>query len=196
MSFFHRVLSFCMSVYIYWLSAQKMKRINKKLKSSLLPKWVVFVSGRHLESLSHLSPVARTWVVQKWACEVPVKTWWSLLLKGARFPEPIPNWGAFPRHSHLVGLDSSFCPLDPWWSHRAAWPHPRVRGHPQGEWPPCAWFMPPDLHSPRIWLRRSLFSYWFCDFFKKISFVFFQLCSAGGLVSVTRLPLPEPQLLP
>ena len=32
--------------------------------------------------------------------------------------------------------------------------------------------MPPDLHSPRIWLRRSLFSYWFCDFFKKISLCF------------------------
>ena len=112
-SFFHRVLSFCMSVYIYWLSAQKMKWINKKLKSSLLLKWVMFVSGMHLESLSHLSPVARTWMAQKWACEVPVKTWWSLYLKGATLSRTYPKLRSISQALSLGGLGFQFLSLGP-----------------------------------------------------------------------------------
>ena len=195
-SFFHRVLSFCMSVYIYWLSAQKMKWINKKLKSSLLLKWVMFVSGMHLESLSHLSPVARTWMVQKWACWGACEDLVVSLFEGSNAFQNLSQ-----TKEHFPGTLTwwAWIPVSVPWTHdgvRAAWPYSRVRRHPQGERPPCAWLMPPDLHSPRIWLRRSVLSYSFCDFFKKISFVFFQLCSGGGLVSITRLPLPESQLFP
>lgn len=61
----------------------------------------------------------------------------------------------------------------------------------RGEWPPCAWLTFPDLHSRRIWLGRSLLSGWFCDSFKKMFFMFFQLCSEGGLIWITQTTIPR-----
>lgn len=152
----------------------------------------VFVSGRHLESLY---PTLVQLQGLGWFRSEPVRCLWR---PGGLF---IWREHAFRTYSKLrsishalsLGPDSSFCPLGPWWNHRAAWPHPRVRGHPHGERPPSAWLMPPGSFLPGSDLENLCSLTGSVISSRKISFVFFQLCSGGDLLGP---PLPESQLPP
>lgn len=144
----------------------------------------MFVSGRHLgvcPTLVQLQGLG-------WFRSEPVRCLWRpgglFIWREHAFQNLFQTKEHFPC-THL-GLDSSFCPLGPWWNHRAAWPHPRVRGHPHGERPHVLDSCPQASILPGSDLENLCsLSYWFCDFFK-ISFVFFQLCSGWRFI---RLPL-------
>ena len=114
----------------------------------------VCVSARNLESVATPETNSKDLT---WFRTEPVKCLWRpgcfFIWREHSFRIPTQIKEDFPGTLTWWALDSSFCPLIPGWSHRAAQPHRGIRGHPQGRVAPvCLAHLPrPPFSQDLAW---------------------------------------------